>query len=293
MQKKKGKETNECRKQGGETVLSVEVYKKKTEAAKKDYLKALAIYRASIVSKGASEGEGMYGQYGGYGGGYSGYSPPAGMPSPTNPPHIPQQQHMQPQQQQMTTMAKKSPLLTNMMNERGQNGPSPQQGMMGSPMGSPMGHMGPQPHLQNQNSGYMQQMTPSSSMQQQQQQQQQQHGNINLNASNGEEVNGPGAGGLGVDGGVTGNHCIRHGCTNPAITSTEWEDEYCSNECVVGHCSFGTLPVQVRRGGHLVSRTLKRIDRFNRSIENIPVRLHEKPGLSFELVFAVELPLKS
>ena len=70
-------------------------------------------------------------------------------------------------------------------------------------------------------------MTPSPSIQ---------HGNVNINASNGEDVNGPGAGGLNVDGGVTGNHCIRQGCTNPAITSTEWEDEYCSNECVVGHC---------------------------------------------------------
>lgn len=30
--------------------------------------------------------------------------------------------------------------------------------------------------------------------------------------------------------------CIRHGCPNPAITNPEWEDEYCSNECVVSHC---------------------------------------------------------
>ncbi|XP_062526564.1 TOX high mobility group box family member 3 isoform X12 [Bombyx mori] len=26
------------------------------------------------------------------------------------------------------------------------------------------------------------------------------------------------------------------GCTNPAISNSEWEDEYCSNECVVSHC---------------------------------------------------------
>lgn len=32
------------------------------------------------------------------------------------------------------------------------------------------------------------------------------------------------------------NACIRHGCPNPAITNPEWEDEYCSNECVVSHC---------------------------------------------------------
>ncbi|KAG5839202.1 hypothetical protein ANANG_G00202490 [Anguilla anguilla] len=32
-----------------------QVYKSKTEAAKKDYLKALAAYRASLVSKAAAE----------------------------------------------------------------------------------------------------------------------------------------------------------------------------------------------------------------------------------------------
>lgn len=32
------------------------------------------------------------------------------------------------------------------------------------------------------------------------------------------------------------NSCIRHGCPNPAIANAEWEDEYCSNECVVSHC---------------------------------------------------------
>lgn len=63
-----------------------------------------------------------------------------------------------------------------------------------------------------------------------------QHGNVGLSASSGDDVNGPATGGLGVETGITGNHCIRQGCTNPAITSSEWEDEYCSNECVIGHC---------------------------------------------------------
>ena len=31
-------------------------------------------------------------------------------------------------------------------------------------------------------------------------------------------------------------NCIRNGCTNAAIVSNDWEDEYCSNECVVTHC---------------------------------------------------------
>uniref|UniRef100_A0A0C9R8P6 Tox4_0 protein n=1 Tax=Fopius arisanus TaxID=64838 RepID=A0A0C9R8P6_9HYME len=34
------------------------------------------------------------------------------------------------------------------------------------------------------------------------------------------------------------NSCIRQGCPNPAIANSEWEDEYCSNECVVSHCRF-------------------------------------------------------
>ena len=35
---------------------------------------------------------------------------------------------------------------------------------------------------------------------------------------------------------LTDNQCIRAGCTNFAIKSPEWEDEYCSNECAIIHC---------------------------------------------------------
>lgn len=35
---------------------------------------------------------------------------------------------------------------------------------------------------------------------------------------------------------ANGQNCIRKGCTNSAIVSPDWEDEYCSNECVVTHC---------------------------------------------------------
>ena len=34
----------------------------------------------------------------------------------------------------------------------------------------------------------------------------------------------------------TENDCIRTGCRHVAIKSPEWDDEYCSNECAVGHC---------------------------------------------------------
>lgn len=34
----------------------------------------------------------------------------------------------------------------------------------------------------------------------------------------------------------TQNTCIKQGCEKVAIKSSEWDDEYCSNECAVGHC---------------------------------------------------------
>lgn len=30
--------------------------------------------------------------------------------------------------------------------------------------------------------------------------------------------------------------CIRAGCNNPGVHNPEWEDEYCSTDCVVSHC---------------------------------------------------------
>uniref|UniRef100_A0A182PSU4 Uncharacterized protein n=1 Tax=Anopheles epiroticus TaxID=199890 RepID=A0A182PSU4_9DIPT len=35
---------------------------------------------------------------------------------------------------------------------------------------------------------------------------------------------------------VVGQTCIRQGCNNQAIENPDWEDEYCSQECVVAHC---------------------------------------------------------
>ena len=35
---------------------------------------------------------------------------------------------------------------------------------------------------------------------------------------------------------VTDHECIRKGCAHKAVRNIEWEDEYCSNECVVAHC---------------------------------------------------------
>lgn len=36
--------------------------------------------------------------------------------------------------------------------------------------------------------------------------------------------------------GRAGQMCIRNGCGNGSITSHEWDDEYCSSDCVVTHC---------------------------------------------------------
>ena len=37
-------------------------------------------------------------------------------------------------------------------------------------------------------------------------------------------------------GGGGGGGCIRRGCGRPSVRNIEWEDEYCSNQCVVLHC---------------------------------------------------------
>lgn len=32
------------------------------------------------------------------------------------------------------------------------------------------------------------------------------------------------------------NVCVRAGCNKPAVESKDWDEEYCSNECVATHC---------------------------------------------------------
>lgn len=36
--------------------------------------------------------------------------------------------------------------------------------------------------------------------------------------------------------GANRKRCTRNGCPNPPVESHEWDDEYCSSECVVAHC---------------------------------------------------------
>lgn len=123
----------------------LKVYKKKTEAAKKEYLKALAAYRASLVSKGAGDNEGMYGGYNSYnppGPQYGGYSPQGTLPSPPMSSTPPSQQ------------PKKPPMGMGM-------GGASQPNMMQSSMGPVPNHMSMQHMSQQHNNGYMQQVIKS------------------------------------------------------------------------------------------------------------------------------------
>jgi hypothetical protein len=49
---------------------------------------------------------------------------------------------------------------------------------------------------------------------------------------------------------MTANICIEEGCSQLAVRSPEWEDEYCSNECAVQHCKnvFRMWVSQQQRG---------------------------------------------
>ncbi|XP_072381439.1 TOX high mobility group box family member 4-A-like isoform X3 [Diabrotica undecimpunctata] len=242
------------------------VYKKKTEAAKKEYLKALAAYRASLVSKGAGENEGMYSNYPNYQGGapqqYSSYQPQGTIPSPpmSAPPSA-----TPPAQ---SPIGKKPPMMGGMPQSPQQG----HQGMMQQGMGPVPNHMNMQQHMQQsqQHNSYMQQFIRFSTQVPQQQhvpmspQQQQPHVSVSPHShmqqqsphmqqhmspppmvSSSPPVSAPAPSiptsvsqpNVGQGPGMRPqNACIRHGCPNPAITNPEWEDEYCSNECVVSHC---------------------------------------------------------
>ncbi|XP_050503279.1 TOX high mobility group box family member 4-A-like isoform X1 [Diabrotica virgifera virgifera] len=242
------------------------VYKKKTEAAKKEYLKALAAYRASLVSKGAGENEGMYSNYPNYQGGapqqYSSYQPQGTIPSPpmSAPPSA-----TPPAQ---SPIGKKPPMMGGMPQSPQQG----HQGMMQPGMGPVPNHMNMQQHMQQsqQHNSYMQQFIRFSTQVPQQQhvpmspQQQQPHVSVSPHShmqqqsphmqqhmspppmvSSSPPVSAPAPSiptsvsqpNVGQGPGMRPqNACIRHGCPNPAITNPEWEDEYCSNECVVSHC---------------------------------------------------------
>ncbi|XP_077504071.1 TOX high mobility group box family member 3-like isoform X4 [Amblyomma americanum] len=206
------------------------VYKKKTEAAKKEYLKALAAYRASLVSKAAADHSDTLYASGPVSSSSAVPSPPQGSLSP---------------------LQKKSPLLTSLM-----EGGSPHQYMAMSP---PQGML----NAQQQVWPNMHHMAQSPSMMPQQPSQQammQQHSppqqmmmapvsvaapsyTADLMSAPPPSLSSPASSGGGMmdqqgpmPGGACHQRCIRNGCPNPAIESHDWDREYCSSECVVSHC---------------------------------------------------------
>ncbi|CAG5109117.1 Similar to TOX4: TOX high mobility group box family member 4 (Pongo abelii) [Cotesia congregata] len=131
---------------------------------------------------------------------------------------------------------KKSPHhLSGMQPTHQQQQQPQQQGLMGNPMAP---HMTQQQHMQQQVSQqqYMQQI-PQQQVQQVQVQQQQ---IMHMSPPRGDPLSSPppvaGPQSSHVQRPPPSNVCMRHGCPNPPIVNSEWEDEYCSNECVASHC---------------------------------------------------------
>ncbi|XP_077543293.1 TOX high mobility group box family member 3-like isoform X4 [Haemaphysalis longicornis] len=203
------------------------VYKKKTEAAKKEYLKALAAYRASLVSKAAADhSDTLYGS--------GPVSSSSAVPSPP--------------QGSLSPLQKKSPLLTSLMEGGSPHhqymAMSPPQGMLGSQQ-----QVWPNMHPMAQSPPMMQQQSPQQQMMQQHSPPQQMmmasapapSYTADLMSAPPPSLSSPASSGGGMmdqpmPGGACHQRCIRNGCPNPAIESHDWDREYCSSECVVSHC---------------------------------------------------------
>ncbi|KOB70812.1 putative high mobility group protein, partial [Operophtera brumata] len=233
------------------------VYKQKTEVAKKEYLKALAAYRASLVSKGGEqENQAMYNHtnsanpsYGNYyqgqnyGNGHSpqGYTgnPPQGYSPQTYPggqppaPYAGQNPQGYPPNPQQSPQNYQGNMPINAQTYQGVPGQSPQNYQV-NPNTSPQNC---QPNIAQSPRNYQPAQSPNS-----------------YPASTGmsppvyRQVQSQSPPMASVHAAMQYHHpqqqnenrgtpsCIRQGCPNPAIANSEWEDEYCSNECVVSHC---------------------------------------------------------
>lgn len=94
----------------------------------------------------------------------------------------------------------------------------------------------PQMIQQQQTMNYSQHLMQQQGQQQQQQGQQQQQRVLNQVPTPSQLGNKPAVNN--GNNGLQHPHCIRSGCPNAAIPSPDWENEYCSNECVVSHCRY-------------------------------------------------------
>lgn len=191
------------------------IYKKKTDIAKKEYLKQLAAYRASLVLQ---------------------QLPMEDSPSPTgtSPPH------MNPLGPQHMGSPLHSQSLQHISSPRYEPSPTHH---TAQPTSSPWQVSSPQRMVGSQHVYSNAQSPP-------------QYDNNGLSVSQydmgfegyGQHVDALDDDGLHMDsqtlpptGVNTGNvyqagMCIRSGCHNRAIDNTGWDNEYCSNECVVSHC---------------------------------------------------------
>ncbi|XP_078337426.1 TOX high mobility group box family member 4-like isoform X2 [Crassostrea virginica] len=228
------------------------VYKKKTELAKKEYLKQLAAYRASLVSQLPMEDNNPYGNL-------MDKNQFRGPPAQNSPMHM--SPNVSPPQgawpMASMPMQNPSPVGLHGMSPQGHSpdshGMSPQgisplhhganmsssmgDMMMGPPSNSPpqMGYSPQHPHISPQHMvssppRQVQSIAPRPPV----------LGQLM------EEAN------ICLDGGdMMQSMCVRNGCTNSTIDSPGWDNEYCSNECVVNHCrDVFTAWVSSRQGSN-------------------------------------------
>uniref|UniRef100_A0A1W7R9D8 Thymocyte selection-associated high mobility group box protein TOX n=1 Tax=Hadrurus spadix TaxID=141984 RepID=A0A1W7R9D8_9SCOR len=212
-------------------------YKRKTEAAKKEYLKALAAYRASLVSKAAADqSETVY---------TSTTSPVSNSSSPSSSPDM--VQCISPVQKKSPPISSSPPILTNM------NAVSPthasnkvwNMAMTTSPtlvrQGSPIMQTSPGDHSPPTMTHHI--SSPPHISQSQMAQSPPPITNQSMSPSYGQNiVHSPSPphkpqsmSQLPISHSPL-QTCLRQGCNNPPIDSPDWDREYCSSECVVSHC---------------------------------------------------------
>lgn len=173
------------------------VYKKKTEAAKKDYLKALAAYRASLVSKQTSSDQ-MDSLY--HGSGHSPYSSSGSFP-------------------QTTAISSSTVMMATTL--------SPSMSQLQQHPSMAVQHQGMQQQQQHPSrpasSGYH----PSPASYQQQ---------TNLPPGGGGQQPMASPQGVASNQPLTSRstNCLRNGCPNPAVESPDWDSEYCRTYLLPG-----------------------------------------------------------
>ncbi|XP_022249458.1 TOX high mobility group box family member 2-like isoform X1 [Limulus polyphemus] len=223
------------------------VYKKKTEAAKKDYLKALAAYRASLVSKAASD-----------------QSDNMGGNSVTSTTHVSSAtlSNAPSNTQSLSKLQKKSPLLTSLIEGSSASvamtQPQPpvfpsQVWTMTPPMNGNRGMhqqqmqlvQGPPQMLHQQIGGPMQQqqMLPMGNLSAMSQMPPPSQPVSSAPSSYSQSISSvliPNNPGMTMSQNMLhGQQQMRNGgCTNPPVNNPDWEKEYHANDFVVSNCSY-------------------------------------------------------